>query len=471
VATGTEIHFDGWVIDRVSGEASREERACRLPQQQLRILLELHDHAGEIVTRERLVQVLWPKGFVDFDNGLNVAIRKLRVALDDVGDQPRYIETIPRVGYRFIGTPATPVAAGQGAGMRATASRWTLAAVLLTLVIALGVGWWLGKGGASAPAYVPSIRAHEFYLEGLRQRARRDINGNLLAREAFQAAVKEDPNYPQAWAAYGEVLHGAVIRQMVPPADAVDDARLAARRAIDLDPNLVEAHVLLAHIHLEQDKDFAAARSVLDKGFAITDRNARLWHHHAMWHGHQGHVEESLAALRRARELEPATLLFAGNYALVLYQARRYEQVIDFLEPLLAANPSFSSAHILLGRALAATGDLPGALEHLQLANEIGHFQSDFGVLYARMGRREDALREIERIQARGREGFGVAYDLAMIHVALGDVDQGCEYLRAAVTDRSLLVNWMRLEPLLDPLRGRQCFADAESRLYGPKNQ
>ena len=56
-----------------------------------------------MVTRDQLVKVLWPAGIVDFDNGLNVAMRKLRVALDDVGDTPRYIETLPRVGYRFIG--------------------------------------------------------------------------------------------------------------------------------------------------------------------------------------------------------------------------------------------------------------------------------------------------------------------------------------------------------------------------------
>ena len=102
----TGLEFDGWTVDRVSGEISRDGRASRLPQQPLRILVELFDHAGEVVTRDQLVKVLWPAGIVDFDNGLNVAMRKLRVALDDVGDTPRYIETLPSVGYRFIGRPA-----------------------------------------------------------------------------------------------------------------------------------------------------------------------------------------------------------------------------------------------------------------------------------------------------------------------------------------------------------------------------
>ena len=67
------------------------------------MLLELLAHPGEVVTRERLVQLLWPQGVVDFDNNLNSIVRKLRVALEDDSETPRYVETLPRIGYRFIG--------------------------------------------------------------------------------------------------------------------------------------------------------------------------------------------------------------------------------------------------------------------------------------------------------------------------------------------------------------------------------
>ncbi len=65
--------------------------------------MELLTHPGDVVTRERLVQVLWPKGVVDFDNSLNAVVRKLRAVLGDDSETPRYIETLPRQGYRFIG--------------------------------------------------------------------------------------------------------------------------------------------------------------------------------------------------------------------------------------------------------------------------------------------------------------------------------------------------------------------------------
>src|SRR4029434_6491710 len=94
---------DGWALHPSSSELLRDGNRQRLAQQPLRMLVELLEHPGEVVTRERLVQVLWPKGVVDFDNSLNAVVRKLRVVLNDDSVTPRYIETLPRIGYRFIG--------------------------------------------------------------------------------------------------------------------------------------------------------------------------------------------------------------------------------------------------------------------------------------------------------------------------------------------------------------------------------
>ena len=93
-----KIGFDGWVLDPDSGDLERAGTRIRLQEQPLQVLLELIDSRGGVVTREQLISKLWPKGIVDFDTGLNTAIRKLRVALGDTADTPRYIETLPRRG-------------------------------------------------------------------------------------------------------------------------------------------------------------------------------------------------------------------------------------------------------------------------------------------------------------------------------------------------------------------------------------
>lgn len=97
-----EARFDGWLVDFDSGEISKEGSTHRLQDQPLQILEELVQRPGEVVTREHLISRLWPTGVVEFDTGLNSAMRKLRIALGDDAETPRYIETLPRKGYRFI---------------------------------------------------------------------------------------------------------------------------------------------------------------------------------------------------------------------------------------------------------------------------------------------------------------------------------------------------------------------------------
>src|SRR5688572_12866 len=95
--------FDGWILTRQPLELWRDGKRLRLQDLPLQILELLVSKPHALVTREELTAHLWPKGVVDFDAGLNTAMRKLRVALGDGTDTPKYIETVPRQGYRFIG--------------------------------------------------------------------------------------------------------------------------------------------------------------------------------------------------------------------------------------------------------------------------------------------------------------------------------------------------------------------------------
>jgi DNA-binding winged helix-turn-helix (wHTH) protein/tetratricopeptide (TPR) repeat protein len=469
VADETTFQFDGWSVNRVSGELTRNGKTARLPQQLLRILIELFDRAGVIVTREQLVKALWPQGVVDFDNGLNVAMRKLRVALDDVGDVPKYIETLPKVGYRFIGHVGTGAPVVDGV-RRVPAWWWPAAAIALGLVSALVVWWWqhTASGVPTAAArHVPSPRAQELYVQGMHERSRRDIDATALALEKLEAAIKEDPEYAEAWAGYSRTLSSMLVRQKSTPAELLPKIRAAAERALALDPTVVEAHVTLIHLHLDFDKDFAAATKDLEKAMQLGNPSASLWHYSAMWHAQQGRVEAGLADMRRARAMEPMTLLLSSNYALILYNARRYDEVIELLTPIVEANPGFDTGRSVLARALTATGRLDEALAQLEARKDIGAWQGDLGVLYAKMGRRDEALAEIARLAALQAQGHGESYDLAAIYATLGKLDEGCAMLARALTDYSFHVNWMKLDPRMDPLRGRQCFAEVERKLYG----
>ena len=383
--------------------------------------------AGEVVTREQLVKALWPQGVVDFDNGLNVAVRKLRVAFDDVGDTPRYVETLPRVGYRFIGKlgAAAPPAAIESTPARSVRGMWLLLAfAVVALAAGLGI-FWVSERSAGETRHVPSARAQELYVEGMHQRSRRDVDATALALAKLEEAIKEDPEYAEAWAGYSRTLSGAVVRQLTTPAEGLPKARAAAERALMLDPGVADAHVTLLHIHMDFDKDFAAATRDLEKARQLGLDTASFWHYSAMWHAQQGRVEEGLADMRRARALEPMTLLLSSNYALILFNARRYDEAIALLAPIVEANPGFDTGRSVLARALAATGRFDEALAQLQARKDVGAWQGDLGVLYAKMGRREDALREIARLDTLQSRGFGESYELATIQATLGRARPG----------------------------------------------
>ena len=133
-----EIRFDGWTLRRQSGELEKNGARIRLQDHPLQLLDELLANPGQLVSREQLIARLWPKGVVDFDTALNSTVRRLRAALHDEADTPRYIETIPRRGYRFIGTLDVPIAA------RAPTASPIPARVSdpVTVSAAKSPGWW-----------------------------------------------------------------------------------------------------------------------------------------------------------------------------------------------------------------------------------------------------------------------------------------------------------------------------------------
>ena len=478
----TTFRFDGWTLQTDTGELTREGRTQRLTQQPLRILLELLRNPGRVVSRERLVEVLWPKGVVDYDNGLNVSMRKLRKALGDESETPRYIETVPRLGYRFIGALEAPTVEAPAPPPRAGRSHWPFtggivggAALLLVWVIVATrapapapVADELDtRGQADEPVAGPvvaqrktSVRAYEHYLQGIFHRSRRDADAGRLAIAEFEAALREDPEYAEAWAGLSETYVGAGIGHGIPAAEAFEKSRQAAMRAVELDPGIAETHSALGQIHMFRDRDYVAAEKEYELARAANEKYGRLWHHLGMLRAFQGRIPEAIAAIRRARELEPMTLLFNSNHALLLYHARRYDDAIAHARELLAANPTLHQARSVIIRALVAKGDVAGALAELPLrTNEMPNI-SDAGLAHARAGHREAALAEIRRIEKLGAAGFGVGYEIAVVRAALGDIEGGCQALDLAWRDALPFIGWMRVDPRMDPLREQPCYAE-----------
>jgi DNA-binding winged helix-turn-helix (wHTH) protein/tetratricopeptide (TPR) repeat protein len=479
-----EFSFDGWTLKAASGELLREGETQRLPQQPLKLLLELLEHPGEVVTRERMVEVLWPRGIVDFDNSLNAVVRKLRVALGDESDAPRYIETLPRIGYRFIGrldAPGAPPSAGLVAARRPSALEVRSLPIRRKAVVALGalvamggIAWFFSRPEAAivpaTPAQTPeprrttSARAYELYLQGIFNRSRRDVD-YAPAIELFEAALAEDPHFADAWAALSETYLGATIRQSVPTAQGIQQSRKAALRAVELAPDSVSAQTALANVYATFDRDYARAETHFELARALDASHGRLWHHYGMLRVYQGRLDEALSFIARAREIEPMTLLYASNYGAVLYYQRNYDGAIAHTRELLRSQPRLDQARLVLIRALVAKGQIDAALEQLPLRFQAIPMLSDEGLVYAAASRRDDALKQVERLERHAANGHGIAYEVAVIHAALGDIDNACAALRRAPDDGSQWIKVLTVDPRMDALRAQPCYAEVAARI------
>jgi Tol biopolymer transport system component/DNA-binding winged helix-turn-helix (wHTH) protein len=143
--TSKPVRFGAFEADLSAGELRKHGLRLRLQEQPFLVLAALLEHPGEVVTREELVRRLWPDGtFVDFDRGLNAAVTRLRQALSDSAEAPRYVETVARRGYRLVAAvhaePAAPL------DIPRTPPVWIWVAVLLALVLLSGAGiWWKVK--------------------------------------------------------------------------------------------------------------------------------------------------------------------------------------------------------------------------------------------------------------------------------------------------------------------------------------
>jgi len=164
------IRFGIFDLDRDSGELRKHGIRIKLHEKPFQVLLALLHHPGQIVTRRELQEALWPADtFVDFENGLNNAISRLREALGDSAESPHYIETVPRRGYRFVGTveaalPASPaVAPGSGSQVTvnsASPSRWVL--ISAGMVAMLAAVFFLYRTFQTSPPAINSIAVLPF---------------------------------------------------------------------------------------------------------------------------------------------------------------------------------------------------------------------------------------------------------------------------------------------------------------------
>ncbi len=469
----TQLQFDGWTFFRRSGELGREGRKTLLQTQPMQILDELLARPGELVTREQLIAKLWPKGVVDFDTALNSAVFRLRTALNDHAGTPRYIETIPRRGYRFIGQLDQPVPSKvelhSAAGVSAFApSRRGLFAGVGTIVVVLaGLGWWLQPWASVSANFGQSTRvvdprAHELYVRGQHHFRRHTAEDLVLAHQLFQEALVIDPSYAPAWAELaGVYLHQTITGKMVPER-GLSQVRDAAERAIALDPGNAAAHVRLAQYRRNLG-DATQANELMQRALEIGPNDRLVLGMAASYALIEGRLDRAVELQRRVVAMEP--LAVSGRYNLFMYliYADRLEEARIEAQALAETHPGTTSAAQALGRLALIEGRYDEALQFGQRLTDPTERQQMLAMALHGLGRTvesDSALAALMSVAPRP-DGIAVAEVLAF----RGETEQALHWLETR-TDPDGMALWQRSDSVqrelakysffLRPLHGEQ---------------
>ena len=313
--------------------------------------------------------------------------------------------------------------------------------------------------------------AYDLFLKGRYHWNRRASPANLLkAIEYYQQAVARDPQFALAYSGLADALAVQAVFAAREPREVYPAALQAAERALQLDPDLAEAHATRGHIRLNFLHDWPGALEDFDEAIRHDPRYAmaRVWR--GFWLVFVGRTEEGLAELATAVELEPSSMPQVVTYARGLYSARRHGEAAAALERVVEVEPQNMLARALLASVYIELGRFDAALV---LASDVaGKSPSGFSVAavaLARAGRTDEARAALNRLVELAQHRYVPAYDIASVHAALGDADQAFQWLDRAFAEPSALLGNLRADPVMDPLRGDPRYLEVERRLRLPK--
>src|SRR5882672_10004160 len=320
---------------------------------------------------------------------------------------------------------------------------------------------------ASARSVSPEV--YESYLKGVF--ALEKSNGKAGIEESigyFEEATREDPTFAPAYVGLAEsyaelssVLMGGRPEELRPKVIT------AARKALELDPELSEPHLLLAEVE-KDDWQWAQAEAEYRRALDLNPSDSLAQNGFAEWLLSQGRPEEALAWARRAREHDPLAVSGVG-IGWILFHARRYEESIHELRTVLAVRPENKGAQWFLGFSLIANGQPQEAIPVLEKLVSISNREpAVIGVLiraYAHAGRRPDALRLLDELKRRQMAGYIPTAAFVNAYLGLDEKEQALVWLERAYREKSSILQYLKVHPFFDPLRGDPRFADLVRRV------
>ncbi|HTW56840.1 MAG TPA: winged helix-turn-helix domain-containing protein [Terriglobales bacterium] len=502
------IRFGVFEIDLGSVELRKNGIKVKIQDLPFRALKLLLAHPHEVVSRDRFREALWPEGvYVDFDHGISSAINRLRDALGDSADNPVFVETVERRGYRWIApthlpSPPTtvpgpvlvipdPAELNADRSAKAPASgpngwRWSLIFPAAALLMVFWVLWpthRAARAGNAHPANFESqtprrpanTEAEQFYLRGRFYWQERTPEGLNRAVDAFTQAIVHDPNYAPAYVGLADCYNLLREYTVMPANEAYPRALAAAQRAVELDDQSSEAHASLAFALFYGTWDAAGAEREFRRAIALRPDNAVAHHWYATFLATIGRHPESLVEIERAQTLDPASKAILADKGDLLWAAGRRDEGIALLKQLETTEPGFISPHRYLKTAYFAAGDYANYLEEWK--KEAALMQDKPAMKIVETAERaysaggiHGMLQSVEDQQKRLYDRGSLSpYSLALTNSQLGNKQEALRYLKIAYDQHDDDLVEMEGEAGFENLHDEPAYKELAAKFRFPK--
>jgi TolB-like protein/class 3 adenylate cyclase/Tfp pilus assembly protein PilF len=319
------------------------------------------------------------------------------------------------------------------------------------------------------------LTAYDLYLKGRSLWSKRGGENLRQAIAFYEQAIARDPNYALAYTGLAEAYVILPIYTAVASREAFSKAKTAALKALQLDDKLAEAHTALADV-LFNDFDMAGSISEFQRAIALNPNYATAH----QWYGCDtlravGRFDEAIVEGKRAVELDPLSPIINSDLGRTLAIARRYDEAIAQLRKTLEIDPTLWVAHYNLGETFQLKNDLGTAISEYTRAQQLSddlRARVPLAAAKAQSGNKEAAVQMLAELEELGRHGNVRSYWRTLLYLSLGNRDEAIRWLEKAVADHDGLdIVWIKVDPLLDPLRGDPRFEALVQKVVGSKQK
>ena len=294
--------------------------------------------------------------------------------------------------------------------------------------------------------------AYQAYLRGRFHWNKRNEKSLKSGIEYFNKAIKIDPNYALAWSGLADSYLLLPEYSAAAQKEAMPKGKAAAEKALELDPNLAEAHTSLAYVLMSYEWNLDEAEKEFKKALKLNPDYTTA----NQWYGIllevTGRSEEAINQGRKALDLEPLSQIVNFSTGYRYLNARKYDQAVRQFRKSLEIYPDFAPGHRRLGFALARQGKYDAAMIELKKAEELGGFstQGAIGYVYALSGNKEEARRILKQELTNPDKD---ARNLAGIYTELGDKDNAFKWLEVLYKEKDDRILYLKISPFYDRLR------------------